>query len=50
MRSDLWNPDKQVSRDSLPSNGAMLSAFTRQRVDAAEFDRAEPARLRETLY
>ena len=50
MRSDLWNPDRHVSRTSLPSNGTILSTLTRERINAAEFDQAAPARLQATLY
>jgi uncharacterized protein len=50
MRSDLWNPSRQISRSCLPSNGTILSTLSQARIDAAEYDRAAPARLRDTLY
>ncbi len=50
MRSELWNPERHVSRSSLPSNGTILSILTRRRIDAAEFDAAAPGRLQATLY
>lgn len=50
MRSQLWNPSRQISRSSLPSNGAILSTLTQERIDATEYDRLAPGRLQETLY
>jgi uncharacterized protein len=50
MRSELWNPSRQISRSSLPSNGTILSTLTQDRIDAVEYDRLAPARLRDTLY
>jgi PPOX class probable FMN-dependent enzyme len=50
MRSELWDPSRHLSRSSFPSNGRILSTLTQERIDAVEYDRAAPARLRETMY
>ena len=50
MRSELWNPNRHISRSSLPSNGTILSTLTQERIKAAEFDLAEPTRLQDNLY
>ncbi len=50
VRSDLWNPDKRLARSALPSNGTILAALTRGEVGGAEYDRAYPERLQQTIY
>lgn len=50
VRSGLWRADAQVARNELPSTGEILSALGDGEVDGAEYDRAYPARMRETIY
>ena len=50
IRSDLWNPDKRIPRSALPSTGEMVAAVTHDRINAEEYDRWLPPRLRDTLY
>ena len=50
VRSGLWKPERHVPRATLPSNGEILAALTDARIDAAEYDRAAPARQQATLY
>jgi PPOX class probable FMN-dependent enzyme len=50
IRSKLWDPQTQVDRKSLPSNGTILAAITKGEHGGEEYDRAYPARLRETIY
>lgn len=50
VRSELWNPARQVPRSTLPSLGTVLAAHTRGGVDAARYDQEAEARIRETLY
>jgi PPOX class probable FMN-dependent enzyme len=50
VRSDLWNPDKHLPRSALPSTGTMLANVSRGRINATEYDRAYPERLRQTIY
>ena len=50
VRSDLWNPEKHISRKSLPSTGTILADITSGRVGGTQYDREYPERLRTTLY
>ncbi len=50
VRSDLWNPDKHLTRSALPSTGTILADITTGRVGGAQYDREYPERLRTTLY
>jgi len=50
VRSRLWSPDTQIDRSELPSAGEMLAALSNGTVDGAEYDRAYPKRLEETIY
>lgn len=50
LRSQLWNPDTQVARESLPSAGEMLAALSKNRLGGADYDRALPERVGKTLY
>jgi len=52
IRSDLWNPEKHVSRDELPSSGEILRATADPELDVEEYEdaRAERYRRREGMY
>src|SRR2546421_4986790 len=50
LRSKLWDASRHVERASLPSNGTILAAITNGKEGGEEYDRAYPARLRETIY
>ncbi len=50
VRSDLWNPDKRIPRSALPSTGTILADISRGQVGGAEYDKAYPQRLKETIY
>jgi PPOX class probable FMN-dependent enzyme len=50
VRSELWNPDKQIDRKALPSTGTILADITTGRVGGEQYDREYPERLRTTLY
>jgi uncharacterized protein len=50
IRSKLWETETKVDRASLPSNGTILAAITQGREGGEEYDKAYPARLRETIY
>ena len=50
VRADLWNPEKRVSRATLPSSGAILAALSNARIGGEAYDRALPERLKSTLY
>jgi hypothetical protein len=50
VRADLWNADKRLDRSALPSTGTMLAEVSKGRVDAGEYDKALPERVRTMLY
>jgi PPOX class probable FMN-dependent enzyme len=50
VRSELWNPEKHISRKALPSTGTILADITAGKVGGVEYDNAYPERLRTTLY
>jgi uncharacterized protein len=50
VRSDLWNPDKRVDPESLPTPGQILAEMSENRVGGADYDRAWPERARQTLW
>jgi PPOX class probable FMN-dependent enzyme len=50
VRADLWNPERHVARESVPSMGEMLAAHTCGFVEAAAFDEDARVRVPQTLY
>ena len=50
VRSELWNPEKHISRRSLPTTGTILADITAGKVGGEQFDRDYPERLRTTIY
>ncbi|WP_428485195.1 pyridoxamine 5'-phosphate oxidase family protein [Rhodopila sp.] len=50
IRSELWNPERHISRKALPSTGRMLADITLGLVNGEEYDRSYPERLRSTIY
>ncbi len=50
VRSELWNPEKHISRKSLPSTGTILADISAGTVGGEQYDREYPERLRMTLY
>ena len=50
VRSRLWSPDARIARSELPSAGEMIAALSKGAIDGAEYDRAYPKRLEETIY
>lgn len=50
VRSELWNPDKQINRKLLPSTGTILADITSGRIGGEQYDRDYPERLRTTIY
>jgi PPOX class probable FMN-dependent enzyme len=52
LRSDLWNPEKHVSRDELPKSGEILRALADPELDVEEYERARDERYgrREGFY
>jgi PPOX class probable FMN-dependent enzyme len=50
VRSELWNPEKHISRKSLPSTGTIMADITAGKLGGEQYDRDYPERLRTTLY
>jgi len=50
LRSDLWNPEKHVDPSSLPSPGEMLAALSENKVGGESYDKAWPARAKDSLW
>ena len=50
VRSKLWDPARQVDRKSLPSAGTILGEISGGKIGGPEHDRAQPQRIKETLY
>ncbi len=52
IRSDLWNPEKHVSRDELPRAGEIMRAIADPDLDVVDYEqeRAERYRRREGFY
>ncbi len=50
VRSELWNPDRRIPRNALPSTGTILADITRGAIDGQTYDAAYPERLRQTIY
>ncbi|HEX4525449.1 MAG TPA: pyridoxamine 5'-phosphate oxidase family protein [Gaiellaceae bacterium] len=52
IRSDLWNPERHIDRDELPSGGEILRSISDPQLDPERYDRerAERYARREGLY
>jgi PPOX class probable FMN-dependent enzyme len=50
IRSDLWNPEKHVAEDALPSVGTMLADLTSGQIDGKDYDREWAGRAKDTMY
>jgi PPOX class probable FMN-dependent enzyme len=50
VRSKLWDPARHVDRSSLPSAGTILAEISGGKIGGPEHDRAQPQRIKETLY
>ncbi|AEV39281.1 pyridoxamine 5'-phosphate oxidase family protein [Pseudovibrio sp. FO-BEG1] len=49
-RSGLWTEEAKVDRKSIPSAGQMAQSLSKVEFDGAAYDKAYPARLKETAY
>jgi hypothetical protein len=50
VRSKLWDPARHVDRKSLPSAGTILADISGGKIGGPDHDRAQPQRIKETLY
>jgi uncharacterized protein len=44
IRSELWNPERHIPREALPSSGEILRSVANPELDAARYDRERAAR------
>jgi PPOX class probable FMN-dependent enzyme len=50
VRSELWNPERHIDPQTLPSPGQILAALSDNRVGGDEYDRTWPSRAKKTLW
>ena len=50
IRSELWNPERHVDPQRLPSAGEMLAAISHGRVGGTDYDRAWPERAKQSMW
>ena len=50
VRSELWNPERQVPAGALPTPGAILAGMTAGTVGGDAYDREWPGRAQATLW
>jgi len=50
VRSNLWNPDKRVDPEALPTPGQILAEMSGHRVGGEQYDREWPERARQTMW
>jgi len=50
IRSKLWDPAAQITRDRLPTPGQILHQLSQAEIDGEAYDQALPERLKNTLY
>jgi PPOX class probable FMN-dependent enzyme len=50
IRSKLWDLENQVARSELPTSGDIFNAISGGEIGGADYDRAYPQRIKETIY
>src|ERR1700742_3316378 len=50
VRSDLWNPDKRVDPNTLPTPGQILASMSDNAVGGESYDREWPERAQKTMW
>jgi PPOX class probable FMN-dependent enzyme len=50
LRSELWNPERHVDPNSLPTPGQILAALTEGKVGGEAYDREWPERAKASLW
>lgn len=50
VRSELWNPERRVDPDTLPSPGQILAELSDNRAGGEAYDREWPARAKKSLW
>ncbi len=50
VRSDLWNPDKHIPADALPTPGQIIADLTENRLGGKDYDMAWPEKAKASLW
>lgn len=50
VRSNLWSQDAQVDRNTLPRNGDMIAALSKETFDADTYEKSYPEHMKKTIY
>jgi PPOX class probable FMN-dependent enzyme len=50
IRSRLWDLETQVARSEVPTSGDIFHAISGGEIGGAEYDRAYPERIKQTIY
>lgn len=50
LRSRLWNPERHVEANSLPSPGRILEQASRRRINGEDYDRDWPMRAKASMW
>jgi PPOX class probable FMN-dependent enzyme len=50
VRSELWNPDRRVDPEELPTPGQILADMSENRIGGETYDRDWPERARKSLW
>jgi len=50
VRSELWNPDRRVDPEKLPTPGQILADMSENRIGGETYDREWPERARKSLW
>jgi uncharacterized protein len=50
VRSELWNPDRRVDPEELPTPGQILADMSENRIGGETYDREWPERARKSLW
>jgi PPOX class probable FMN-dependent enzyme len=50
VRAELWNPERHVDANALPSPGRILADLTQEQVGGEAYDKAWPERAKKSLW
>lgn len=50
VRSALWSQETQIDRATLPSNGEMIAALSKEPFDGQAYDKGYPEHIKKTIY
>ncbi|MBO6783615.1 MAG: pyridoxamine 5'-phosphate oxidase family protein [Alphaproteobacteria bacterium] len=50
VRSELWNPDRHIPADALPTAGQIIADLTENRLGGEDYDLAWPERAKASLW